>query len=93
MTKAAFGKTMENVRKHIKILKLLQQKKEKTIWCQNQIIILHWLLEILLNKPDYLGISVLELSTILMYEFWYDYVKPKLMKNGNCFMWTQKLYT
>ena len=30
-----------------------------------------------MNKPVYLGLSVLELSKILMYEFWYDYVKPK----------------
>ena len=34
-------------------------------------------MEIIINKPVYLGLSVLELSKILMYEFWYDYVKPK----------------
>ena len=28
-----------------------------------------------MNKPVSLGISILELSTILMYEFWYDSVK------------------
>ena len=28
--------------------------------------------EILPNKPVYLGFSILELSKILMYEFWYD---------------------
>ena len=33
--------------------------------------------EILINKPVYLGPSILELSKILMYEFWSDYVKPK----------------
>ena len=33
--------------------------------------------EILINKPVYLGLSILELSKILMYEFWYNYVKPK----------------
>ena len=33
--------------------------------------------EILMNKPVYLGFSILELSKILMYEFWYDFVKPK----------------
>ena len=33
--------------------------------------------EILMNKPVHLGLSILELSIILMYEFWYDYVKPK----------------
>ena len=30
-----------------------------------------------MNKPVYLRLSILELSKILMYEFWYDYVKPK----------------
>ena len=28
------------------------------------------------NKPVYEALSILELSLILMYEFWYDYVKP-----------------
>ena len=27
------------------------------------------------NKTVYLGLSILELSKILLYEFWYDYVK------------------
>ena len=30
-----------------------------------------------MNKPVYLGLSILELSKILMYEFWYNYVKSK----------------
>ena len=30
----------------------------------------------------YLGLSILELSKILMYEFWYDYVKPKYGKKS-----------
>ena len=30
-----------------------------------------------MNKLVYLGLSILELSKILMYEFCYDYVKPK----------------
>ena len=33
--------------------------------------------KILMNKPVYLGISILELGKMLMHEFWYDYVKPK----------------
>ena len=33
--------------------------------------------ERLINKPVHLGLSILELSQILMLEFWYDYVKPK----------------
>ena len=30
-----------------------------------------------MNKPIYLGLSILDISKILMYEFWYDYMKPK----------------
>ena len=40
-----------------------------------------------MNKPIYLGLSILEISKILMYGFWYDYMKPKY--NGNvrlCYM-------
>ena len=37
--------------------------------------------QILMNKPVYLGISLLELSKILMCEFWYDYVKQKCSEN------------
>ena len=33
--------------------------------------------EVKINKPIYLGLSILELSKITMYEFWYDYVKVK----------------
>ena len=41
--------------------------------------------EILINKPVYLGLSLLELSEILMYEFWYDYVKPKYGEKAKLF--------
>ena len=37
--------------------------------------------QILMNKPVYLGLSILDLSKTVMYEFWYDYVKPKYGKN------------
>ena len=30
-----------------------------------------------MNKPIYLGLSKLEISKLLMYEFWYDYMKQK----------------
>ena len=33
--------------------------------------------EMFINKPVYLILSILEVSKILMYEFKYDYVKPK----------------
>ena len=40
-----------------------------------------------MNKPIYLGLSILEVSKILMYEFWYDYMKPKYDNNVKlCYM-------
>ena len=39
------------------------------------------------NKPIYLGLSILEISKTLMYEFWYDYKKPKYNDNVKlCYM-------
>ena len=43
--------------------------------------------ETLMNKPVYLGLSILELNKIVMYEFWYDYVKPKYSEKAKlCYM-------
>ena len=42
-----------------------------------------------MNKPIYLGLSILEISKTLMYEFWYDYMKPKYNDNVKlCYMGT-----
>ena len=45
-----------------------------------------------MNKPIYLGLSMLEISKIIMYEFWHDYMKKK---SGNmvklCYMDTDSL--
>ena len=41
----------------------------------------------LLNKPIYLRLSIVELSKILMYEFWYDYVKATYDEKAKlCYM-------
>ena len=40
-----------------------------------------------MNKPLYLGLSILEISKILMYKFWYDYMMPKYADNVKlCYM-------
>ena len=40
-----------------------------------------------MNKPIYLGVSILEISKLLMYQFWYDYMKPKYGNNVKlCYM-------
>ena len=47
-------------------------------------------MKVKMNKPIYLGLSILDISKILMYKFWYDYMKPKY---GNdlklCYMDTE----
>ena len=77
-----------------------QQKKEESVSCQNQIFISRKFFRenllatemkqnlILENKSVYLDFSILELSKILIiYEFWYDYVKPKYVKKSKlCYM-------
>ena len=88
MNNAVFGKTMENVRKHRDIKLVTTERRRNYLvsepnyhttkfFTENLLAIEMKKTEILMNKPVYLGLSILELSKILMYEFWYDYVKPK----------------
>ena len=49
-------------------------------------------IKVVMNKPVYLGQVILDLSKIVMYEFHYDYMRPKY--NGNlklCYMDTDSL--
>ena len=88
MNNAVFGKTMENVRKHRDIKLVRTDKKRNKLVSEpnyhtmkliddNLAIIEMRKLKVKMNKPIYLGLSILELSKITMYEFWYDYVKAK----------------
>ena len=88
MNNLVFGKTMENIRKHrdIKLVttdkkrsKLVSEPNHHTIdlISEDLSIIEMKKTKVKMNKPIYLGLSILEISKILMYEFWYDYMKPK----------------
>ena len=88
MNNSVFGKTMENIRKHrdIKLVttdkkgsKLVSEPNYHTISLisENLSIIEMNKTKIKMNKHIYLGLSILEISKILMYGFWYDYMKPK----------------
>ena len=44
-------------------------------------------IKVKINKSKYLGLSILEITEILMYEFWYDYIKPQYQGNVKlCYM-------
>ena len=79
MNNPVLGKIMENVKKH----RDTQQTEEETIQQQNQIFHRKSIsnrnekTQISMNKPVYLGLSILDLSKTVMYELWYDYIKPK----------------
>ena len=45
-----------------------------------------------MNKPVYLGMSILAISKILMYEFWYDHIKPKDQNNAKLLYGYSQLY-
>ena len=42
-------------------------------------------IKVKMNKPFYLGLSILEISKTPMYEFWYDYIKPKYWCNAKLY--------
>ena len=92
MNNAVFGKAMENVRKHRDIKLVTTDKRRNQLVTEPNYHAIKWFSENLLaiemkktkvkiNKSIYLAFSILKISKILMYEFWYDYMKPKYGDN------------
>ena len=88
MNNSVFGKAMENIRKHRDIKLVTTDKKRSKLASEPNYhtinlnsedlsIIEMKKTKVKMNKPIYLGLSILEISKILMYQFWYDYMKPK----------------
>ena len=98
MSNAVLGKTMENVRKHRDIKLVTTDKRRNQLVSDPNYHTTKWFSKNLLgiemtktkvkmNKPVYLGLSILGISKTLMYEFWYDYMKPKYGDNVKlCYM-------
>ena len=98
MNNSVFGKTMENIRKHRDIKLVTTDKKRSKLVSEPKFHAINLISEnlsiiemkktkIKMNKPIYLGLSILEISKILMYEFWYGYIKPKYNDNVRlCYM-------
>ena len=79
---------MGNIRKHRDIKLVTTNKKINKLVSEPNYHTINYILEDLsiieisktkvkMNKPICLGLSILDISEILMYEFWYDYMKPK----------------
>ena len=90
---AVFGKTIENVKKQRNIQFVTAERRNYLVsepnyhttkfFTENLLIIEMIKTQILLNKPFYLDLSILELSKLVMYKFWYDYVKRKYCEKAN----------
>ena len=84
---SVFGKTCENVMNHVDVRLVNERKKalrqilkpnykQHTIYNENLVGILMGLNKVKLNKPSYVRVAILDLSKILMYDFFYDFVQP-----------------
>ena len=85
MSNSVFGKTMENVRKY-RVIKLVttDNRRNRLVSESNYHTEKYFPGDLLakemkkiklkMNKPKYLGMSTLNISKTLVYEFWYDYI-------------------
>ena len=88
MNNSVFRKTMENVRKHRDVRLVKTEGKRNKLASEpnyhttkhiseNLLTIQMKKTKVKMNKPVYFGMSILDISKMLMYEFWYGYIKPK----------------
>ena len=88
MNNSVFGKTMENIRNHKdmklvtsdeKYLKYVMKPnlKDGFPFSRHLFAVEMGKTEVTMNKPVYLWQAILDLSKTLMYDFHYDYMRPK----------------
>ena len=88
MNNSVFGKTLKNTRSHIDIKLVTSDKRRKRLvsepnyhshkrFSEHLMAIELKKTKVKMTKPLYLGMSILDISKTLMYEFWYGYIKPK----------------
>ncbi|XP_022809570.1 uncharacterized protein LOC111346556 [Stylophora pistillata] len=99
MNNAVFGKTMENIQKRVDVRLVTSDEKAKkltnkvnfkhcTIFSKDLSAIHMGKTQILFKKPLYLGMSILDISKILMYDFHYNYIKPKYPEGRSKLLFT-----
>ena len=89
MNNSVFGKTMENIRNRVdvklvntkeKLRKLVAKPNLRSppkIFSENLVSVHMRKTSLLMNKPIYLGMCILDLSKIIMFDFHYNYIKSK----------------
>ena len=89
MNNSVFGKTMENIRNRVNVKLVNTEEKARKliakpnfkgppkIFSENLISVHMKKTSLLMNKPVYLGACILDLSKTLMYDFHFNYIKPK----------------
>ena len=88
MNNSVFGKTMENVRYHRDIKLVTSDKRRKRLvsepnyhshkkFSDHLMAIEMKKIRVKMTKPLHLGMSISDISKILVCEFWYDYINPK----------------
>ena len=93
MNNSVFGKTMENLRKRSNIQLVTNPEKMERlaarptyishkIFHENLVAVHSKQTKLLLNKPSYVGMCILELSKLVMYNFHYNYILPKYGKKA-----------
>ena len=98
MNNSVFGKTMENLRNHRDIKLVTTEERRKKLvsepnyhttkhFSENLLAIEMNKTKIIMNKSVYLGQAILDISKTLMYEFWYNYIKPIYKEKAQlCYM-------
>ena len=88
MNNSVFGKTMENIRNRVNVKLVNSGEKFKKlaakpnfigrkIFYENLVSVHMKKTSLTMNKPVYLGMCILDLSKIIMFDFHYNYIKPK----------------
>ena len=103
MNNSVYGKTMENKRSHKDIKLVTTEKRRSKVvlepnyhttkhFSENLLAIEMKRTKVAMDKPLYLGMTILDISKTLMYKFWYDYTKPKYGDRAKlCYMDTDSL--
>ena len=94
MNNSVFGKTMENIRNRVDVKLVNTEEKARKliakpnfkgppkIFSENLISVQMKQTNLTMNKPVYLGMCILDLSKTIMFDFHYNYIKPKYGNNA-----------